>query len=94
MRQVLTHLDARPATLGTAQLCRRVNIVLRKLHAEPAAGSKQVRHLIEQSAEDVKTILSPIDSVKNPLRGKVTAPKIGEIIFDIPEAHGEVVVTG
>ena len=47
-----------------------------------------------ERSEVEANLLCPIDSVKNPLRGKITAPEIGEIIFDIPEAHGEVVVTG
>lgn len=43
---------------------------------------------------DVKaTVTTHIDSVKNPLRGKITAPTIGEIIFDEPWAKGRVITS-
>ena len=38
------------------------------------------------------SVKTHIDSVKNPLRGKVTAPSVGEIIFDAPWAKGKVIV--
>jgi hypothetical protein len=38
------------------------------------------------------TVTCPIDSVKNPKSGEITAPSVGEIIFDDPNAKGEVVV--
>lgn len=38
------------------------------------------------------TVLTPIDSVKNPRSGRVTAPAVGEIIMDDPLARGEVVI--
>ena len=41
------------------------------------------------------TLTTPVVSVKNPLAGsRIAAPAVGEIIRDIPEATGEVVVTG
>jgi len=38
------------------------------------------------------SVKTHIDSVKNPLRGTVTAPSVGEIIFDAPWAKGKVIV--
>ena len=38
------------------------------------------------------TITSPIDSIKNPLSGVIKAPAAGELIFDIPEAAGKVLI--
>lgn len=37
------------------------------------------------------SVKTHIDSVKNPLRGTVTAPSVGEIIFDAPWAKGKVI---
>ena len=39
------------------------------------------------------SVTTHIDSVKNPLKGKITAPSVGEIIFDEGWAKGKVVVT-
>ena len=38
------------------------------------------------------TIISSIDSIKNPLSGVIKAPAAGELIFDIPEASGKVLI--
>lgn len=38
-------------------------------------------------------ITTPVISVKNPLSGRIVLPKVEEIIMDIPEAKGEVIVT-
>lgn len=35
-------------------------------------------------------ILSPVDSIKNPHSGRISAPSVGEIIMDDPEAKGRV----
>jgi hypothetical protein len=45
----------------------------------------------ERSAVEA-TLTAPILSVKNPLSGRITAPAVGEIIRDIPEAQGEVII--
>lgn len=37
------------------------------------------------------TLTAPVISIKNPLSGRIQAPAVGEIIRDIPEAHGQVV---
>jgi len=38
------------------------------------------------------TLISPIVSIKNPLFGRICAPSAGEVILDIPEAGGKVVL--
>ena len=38
------------------------------------------------------TIATPVVSIKNPLSGRILVPKVGEIILDLPEAKGEVIV--
>lgn len=47
----------------------------------------------ERSEVDA-VITTPVCSIKNPLSGRITVPAVGEIIRDIPEAAGEIVVTG
>ncbi|HJA92175.1 MAG TPA: DUF3737 family protein [Candidatus Eisenbergiella merdipullorum] len=37
-------------------------------------------------------VTTPVISIKNPLSGRITVPSVGEIIRDIPEAKGEIVV--
>ena len=37
------------------------------------------------------SVKTHIDSIKNPLRGKIEAPSVGEIIFDAPWAKGKVI---
>ncbi len=39
-------------------------------------------------------IITPVVSIKNLLSGRITVPAVGEIIRDIPEARGEIVVSG
>ena len=40
------------------------------------------------------TVTTPVMSIKNPLAGsRITVPKVGAVIRDIPEAVGEIVVT-
>ena len=38
------------------------------------------------------TVTAPIVSIKNPLSGHIYVPAVGEIIMDIENAHGEVIV--
>lgn len=38
-------------------------------------------------------ITTPVDSIKNPLSGTITAPCVGEIINDIKEARGKIITT-
>lgn len=39
-------------------------------------------------------ITTPMISIKNPLEGKISVPSVGEIIRDIPEAEGEILISG
>lgn len=39
------------------------------------------------------TILTKVDSIKNPLSGKITVPDVGEVILDDPAAKGEIIIT-
>ena len=49
--------------------------------------------LVFERSEVWAVITTPVVSIKNPLAGSwITVPKVGEIIRDIPEAAGEVVV--
>ena len=43
-----------------------------------------------ERSEVEASITTPVVSIKNPLLGKITAPAVGEIIYDIAEAKGEV----
>ena len=38
-------------------------------------------------------ITTPVISIKNPLSGHISVPSVGEIIRDIPEALGEVIIS-
>lgn len=38
------------------------------------------------------TILSKVDSIKNPLSGQITVPDVGEVILDDPAAKGEIII--
>lgn len=40
------------------------------------------------------TITTSVQSIKNPLSGKIVVPAVGEIVRDDPESCGEIVVTG
>lgn len=42
---------------------------------------------------DVEAVLTaPVVSIKNPLSGHICVPKVGEIIMDIDNAHGEILI--
>ncbi|CCX37565.1 uncharacterized protein BN452_01496 [Clostridium sp. CAG:1013] len=45
-----------------------------------------------ERSEVEATITSPVVSIKNPMKGRITVPQVGEIIRDLEEAKGEVVV--
>ncbi len=45
-----------------------------------------------ERSEVEATITTPVVSIKNPLKGRITVPQVGEIIRDLEEAKGEVVV--
>lgn len=45
-----------------------------------------------ERSEVEATITTPVLSIKNPLSGRIVVPAVGEIIRDIPDAEGEVVM--
>lgn len=45
-----------------------------------------------ERSEVEATVTTPIVSVKNPRAGTITAPAVGELIMDDPEARGEVIL--
>lgn len=47
----------------------------------------------EKSEVDAE-ITNKIDSIKNPYKGTITAPAVGEIIRDDPKADGKIIITG
>lgn len=47
-----------------------------------------------EKSEVEAVITTPIVSVKNPRSGTITAPSVGEIIMDDPEAQGKVLTCG
>ncbi len=47
-----------------------------------------------ERSEVEATVTTPILSVKNPRKGRISAPSVGELILDDPEARGQVVQTG
>lgn len=46
-----------------------------------------------EKSEVEATVTTPIVSVKNPRRGTVSAPAVGEVIMDDPQARGTVILT-
>ena len=40
------------------------------------------------------TIITKVDSIKNPLTGVITVPDVGEVILDDVEAKGKIIITG
>ena len=45
-----------------------------------------------EKSEVEATVTAPIVSVKNPRSGAITAPGVGELIMDDPEAQGRVII--
>lgn len=46
-----------------------------------------------EKSEVEATLTAPVISIKNPLSGHISVPKIGEVIFDDPNAKGIITVT-
>lgn len=46
-----------------------------------------------ERSEVEASIMTPVISIKNPLSGHIKVPSVGEVIHDIPDALGEVIVT-
>lgn len=73
--------------IGTQPLCYCKNLKLidcEMLETDLAFENSQVE----------ATILTAVDSIKNPLSGRITAPDVGEVILDDAKAKGEIVITG
>ena len=47
-----------------------------------------------ERSEVEASLTGPIVSIKNPLSGHIYAPSVGEIIRDIPNSYGEVIISG
>lgn len=47
-----------------------------------------------EKSEVEATVTTPIDSVKNPCSGTISAPAVGEFIMDDPEATGKLLLPG
>ena len=47
-----------------------------------------------ERSEVEATITSHVISIKNPLSGHITVPSVEEIIRDIPQAEGEIIISG
>ncbi len=71
--------------VGTQPLCycRGLRLVDCQMEATDLAFEK---------SEVEARVTTPIDSVKNPASGVITAPAVGEIILDDPQAKGRVVL--
>ena len=72
---------------GTQPLCYCRNLTLINCRMEDCDLAFE-RSVIEA------TVTTPVISIKNPLSGHITVPYVGEIIRDIPEALGEVIISG
>lgn len=71
--------------IGTQSLCYCKNLKL--------INCKMIDTDLSFERSDVEaTLTAPIVSIKNPLSGHIYVPQVGEIIMDIENAHGEVIV--
>lgn len=71
--------------IGTQPLCYCKNLKL--------INCKMIDTDLSFERSDVEaTLTAPIVSIKNPLSGHIYVPQVGEIIMDIENAHGEVIV--
>lgn len=46
-----------------------------------------------EKSEVEAAIISPVISIKNPLRGRIEVPQVGELIRDDPESRADIVIT-
>lgn len=71
--------------IGTQPLCYCKNLKL--------INCEMVDADLSFERSDVEaTLTAPIVSIKNPLSGHIYVPEVGELIMDIENAHGEVIV--
>ena len=71
--------------IGTQPLCYCKNLKL-------VACEMVDTDLSFERSEVEATLTAPIVSIKNPLSGYICVPEVGELIMDIENAHGEVIV--
>ena len=71
---------------GTQPFCYCKN--LRLVNCEMRSAD-----LAFERSEVQAELTAPIDSIKNPLSGEIRVPAVGDLIFDIPQAKGKVIVT-
>ena len=72
--------------IGTQPLCYCENLKL--INCE-----MQECDLAFERSDVEAEVTTPVISIKNPLSGKITVPAVGELIFDIPEAKGKVIIS-
>lgn len=71
--------------IGTQPLCYCKNLKL--------INCEMIDADLSFERSDVEaTLTAPIVSIKNPMSGYIYVPQVGEIIMDIENAHGEVIV--
>lgn len=71
--------------IGTQPLCYCKNLKL--------INCEMIDADLSFERSDVEaTLTTPVVSIKNPLSGHIYVPAVGEIIMDIENAHGEVIV--
>lgn len=71
--------------IGTQPLCYCKNLKL--------INCEMIDTDLSFERSDVEaTLTAPIISIKNPMSGHIYVPQVGEIIMDIENAHGEVIV--
>lgn len=71
--------------IGTQPLCYCKNLKL--------INCEMIDTDLSFERSDVEaTLTAPIVSIKNPLSGYIYVPEVGELIMDIANAHGEVIV--
>ena len=71
--------------IGTQPLCYCRNLKL--IHCEMIGTDLA----FEKSQVDAE-IITKVDSIKNPLSGRITVPDVGEVILDDVKAKGEILV--
>lgn len=71
--------------IGTQPLCYCKNLTL--INCEMIDTD-----LCFERSQVEATVTTPVISIKNPLCGHIYVPRVDEIIMDIPEAQGEIIV--
>ena len=72
--------------IGTQPLCycKNLKLINCEMHGADFAFEK---------SEVNATVSTPVISIKNPLKGKITVPSAGEIIMDAPWAKGKIILS-